>query len=138
MAGLGVCSVEDIALSVLATVIGHSHDGRRILVDAGWMAVSRDRGTASQRVDQGYGVACDLDGEIIPDLIMSGASQEHGILSLRSGSRVSLPKLPIGSMVRILPNHACATAAQHQRYHVVSSGSRVVSDVWERFSGWWP
>jgi D-serine deaminase-like pyridoxal phosphate-dependent protein len=67
---------------------------------------------------------------------MSGASQEHGILSLRAGSPVSLPNLPIGSMVRILPNHACATAAQHQRYHVVSNGSRVVSDVWERFSGW--
>ncbi len=143
MAGLGVCSIEDIALSVLATVIGHSHDGRRILVDAGWMAVSRDLGevsrdpgTADQRVDQGYGVVCDLDGEVIPDLIMSAASQEHGILSLRSGSRASLPNLSIGSMVRILPNHACATAAQHQRYHVVSTGSRVVSDVWERFSGW--
>jgi D-serine deaminase-like pyridoxal phosphate-dependent protein len=136
MAGLGVCSVDDIALSVLASVIGHSHDGHRILVDAGWMAVSRDLGTASQRVDQGYGVICDLDGKIIPDLIMSAASQEHGILSLRSGSRVSLPNLPIGSMVRILPNHACATAAQHQRYHVVSSGSHVLSDVWERFSGW--
>jgi D-serine deaminase-like pyridoxal phosphate-dependent protein len=136
MAGLGVCSVEDIALSVLATVIGHSHDGHRILVDAGWMAISRDRGTASQRVDQGYGVVCDLDGEIIPDLIMRAASQEHGTLSQRPGSGANLPNLPVGSMVRILPNHACATAAQHHCYHVVSTGSRKVSAVWNRFSGW--
>lgn len=32
------------------------------IVDAGWMALSRDRGTAAQAVDQGYGVVCDLDG----------------------------------------------------------------------------
>ncbi|WP_136618658.1 MULTISPECIES: alanine racemase [Mesorhizobium] len=136
MAGLGVCSVDDIALSVLATVIGHQHDRGRILVDAGWMAMSRDLGTAGQRVSQGYGVVCNLDGEIIPDVIMSGASQEHGILSLRPDSRGVLPDLPIGSMVRILPNHACATAAQHLRYNVVSKGSREVTAVWDRFSGW--
>src|SRR3546814_8445007 len=53
MAGIGVCTLDDIALSVLTTVIGHQHDKGWIIVDAGWMALSRDRGTASQRVDQG-------------------------------------------------------------------------------------
>ena len=59
MAGIGVCQVDDIALSVLATVIGHQRDKGWILVDAGWMAMSRDRGTPKQAVDQGYGVVCD-------------------------------------------------------------------------------
>ena len=43
MAGLGVCRTDDIALSVLTTVIGHQVDKGWVLVDAGWMALSRDR-----------------------------------------------------------------------------------------------
>ncbi|MCG8443899.1 MAG: alanine racemase, partial [Caulobacterales bacterium] len=60
MAGIGACAMDDIALSVLATVIGHQTQKGWILTDAGWMAMSRDRGTASQAVDQFYGVVCDL------------------------------------------------------------------------------
>lgn len=36
--------------------------------------------------------------------------------------------------VRILPNHACATAAMHDRYHVLD-GDDVVG-IWETFRGW--
>jgi D-serine deaminase-like pyridoxal phosphate-dependent protein len=136
MAGLDVCTVDDIALSVLATVIGHQPDKGWILVDAGWMAMSRDRGTASQRLDQGYGVACDVDGVPYPDLIMARANQEQGILALRDGSAAQLPHLPIGSLVRVLPNHACPTAAQHDHYTVVQSGSREIVGQWSRFRGW--
>jgi D-serine deaminase-like pyridoxal phosphate-dependent protein len=135
MAGIGVCGIGDIALSVLATVIGHQPDKGWIIVDAGWMAMSRDRGTARLAVDQGYGVACDVTGNPIPDLIMIDANQEHGILAARPGSRVAPPKLPVGAMVRILPNHACATGAQHDRYHVVDQG-RTVSAIWPRIHGW--
>jgi D-serine deaminase-like pyridoxal phosphate-dependent protein len=134
MAGLGVCRLEDIALSVLATVIGHQRDKGWILVDAGWMAMSRDRGTASQVVDQGYGVVCEADGRPYPDLIMASANQEHGILSVRPGSAAGLPDLPVGSLLRILPNHACATAAQFGGYHVLEGGAAV--DHWPRFNGW--
>jgi D-serine deaminase-like pyridoxal phosphate-dependent protein len=135
MAGIGVCRIEDIALSVLATVIGYQHDKGWLIVDAGWMAMSRDRGTARLAVDQGYGVACDLAGDPIPDLIMIDANQEHGILAMRSGGETKPPELPVGAMVRILPNHACATGAQHDRYHVVDR-DRTVSAVWPRITGW--
>ncbi|HYH40763.1 MAG TPA: alanine racemase, partial [Burkholderiales bacterium] len=77
MAGLGVCSVDDIALSVLTSVIGHQAERNWIISDAGWMAMSRDRGTAKQRVDQGYGVVCDLGGRPIEDLVVAETSQEH-------------------------------------------------------------
>jgi D-serine deaminase-like pyridoxal phosphate-dependent protein len=136
MAGLGVCATDDIALSVLATVIGHQRDKGWILVDAGWMAMSRDRGTARQRIDQGYGMVCDLDSRVYPDLIMVEANQEQGILALRPGSGATLPDLPVGAQVRILPNHACATGAQHDAYQVVRPGSRDVLARWPRFSGW--
>jgi len=136
MNGIGVCAIDDIALSVLATVIGHKADKGWILVDAGWMAMSRDRGTARHPVDQGYGLACDVDGVPYPDLIMVDTSQEHGTLALRPGSTEKLPRLPIGARVRILPNHACATGAQHDQYHVVRSGGRDVVATWPRMRGW--
>jgi D-serine deaminase-like pyridoxal phosphate-dependent protein len=134
MAGIGVCRVDDIALSVLTSVIGHQRSKGWILVDAGWMAMSRDRGTAKQAVDQGYGLACDVSGKAYADLIMIEANQEHGILALRPGSGASLPELPVGTLLRILPNHACATAAQHESYRA-TRGDQVIA-TWPRFSGW--
>lgn len=134
MAGLGVCEVGDIALSVLGSVIGRQREKGWIITDAGWMAMSRDRGTARQRIDQGYGVVCDAAGEPIEDLIMVDANQEHGIVARRGGGAIDFARFPVGSLVRILPNHACATAAQHGEYHVVRDGRE--TQVWERFGGW--
>jgi D-serine deaminase-like pyridoxal phosphate-dependent protein len=136
MHGIGVCAIDDIALSVLATVIGHRPEKGWILTDAGWMAMSRDRGTQRQPVDQGYGLVCDIEGRPWPDLIVDDASQEHGILKLRPGSGATLPALAIGARVRILPNHACATGAQHEAYHVVETGRRDVVGKWSRMRGW--
>ncbi|MEJ1963578.1 MAG: alanine racemase [Gammaproteobacteria bacterium] len=135
MHGLGVCRLEDIALSVLTTVVGHQNDKGWAIVDAGWMALSRDRGTARHSVDQGYGLVCDLDGRPVRDLIVRDANQEHGIVVSRSGSPLRADELPVGSMLRILPNHACATAAQHAAYQVVR-GSKNIEAAWPRFSGW--
>jgi len=120
---------------VLATVIGHQRSKGWIITDAGWMALSRDRGTAKQAVDQGYGVVCDLAGRSYPDLIVADANQEHGIIAVRRGSEATLPDLPIGARLRVLPNHACATGAQHDRYHVLDGTGRV-SAVWPRINGW--
>ena len=136
MHGIGVCAIEDIALSVLATVIGHRPEKGWILIDAGWMALSRDRGTQRHPVDQGYGLVCDIDGNPWPDLIVEDVSQEHGIIKVRPGSGAGLPDLPTGSRLRILPNHACATGAQHGSYHVVRGTSDVVEAEWPRFGGW--
>ena len=135
MAGLGVCRVEDIAVSVLATVIGHQREKGWIITDGGWMATSRDRGTARQAVDQGYGLVCDELGRAIGDLVVSDANQEHGIVSRRDGAPLDVSRYPVGTRFRILPNHACATAAQHDAYHVVRGGPEVIAR-WPRFGGW--
>jgi D-serine deaminase-like pyridoxal phosphate-dependent protein len=135
MAGLGVCNTGDIALSVLATVIGHQAEKGWIVTDAGWMALSRDRGTAAQAVDQGYGLVCALDGTAFADLIVVDTNQEHGIIAARGSRPAPLDAFPVGTRVRILPNHACATGAQHDAYQVVAGGTRVESR-WERFGGW--
>ena len=138
MAGISVCAVDDIALSVLTSVIGHQTEKGWIITDAGWMALSRDRGTAGQKVDQGYGLVCDAFGQPFGDLIVSGANQEHGIISARGGTPVDsarMAQFPIGRLLRILPNHACATAAQHDGYHVVNAAQEIEAR-WPRFSGW--
>ena len=134
MAGLGVCQVQDIAVSVLTTVIGHQPEKGWVIVDAGWMALSRDRGTAKQKVDQGYGIVCDLAGQPIGDLIVTAANQEHGIISSRAAGIAGVGELPVGTQLRILPNHACATSAQHGGYHVLGHGQP--NDYWPRISGW--
>lgn len=134
-AGIGVCGVGDIALSVLATVIGHQRDKNWIITDAGWMALSADRGTAGQAVDQYYGLVCGADGQPYPDLVVLRANQEHGILAARPGSGANIPDLKVGDRIRILPNHACATAAQHDQYHVIEP-DHSVSAIWPRFRGW--
>jgi len=136
MAGVGVCRNDDIALSVLTTVIGHHLEQGRAIVDAGWMAMSRDRGTERQPVDQGYGLVCDEGGTVIDGLLLSGANQEHGIVTHRDSTfAVDIAaRLPIGTRLRILPNHACATGAQHASYHV-ARGARVIAE-WPRFNGW--
>jgi len=147
IAGIGVCQIEDIALSVVTTVIGHREDKGWIMIDAGWMALSRDRGTARQKIDQGYGLVCDLAGVPIPGLIVGDVSQEHGQISLRADSTAQLPQLKIGTRLRILPNHACATGAQHSQYHVFSAVQSeqqtdsetqqlAVQAVWPRIKGW--
>ena len=136
MAGLGVCRSDEIAVSVLATVIGHQKEKGWTLIDAGWMAMSRDRGTSKQAVDQAYGVVCDVGGLPLEDLLMVDANQEHGIIARRPGSTAgAAPFLPVGSQVRILPNHACATAAQFPAYQVLDGGQELVGN-WQRFYGW--
>jgi threo-3-hydroxy-D-aspartate ammonia-lyase len=136
MANIGVCRPQDIALSVLTTVIGHQPDKGWTIVDAGWMAMSRDRGTQQQKFDYGYGVVCDTDGRLLDGLALTGANQEHGIVSSRDG--ISGPsvveRFPVGSQLRILPNHACATGAQFPEYHVVAADG--ATSRWRRFDGW--
>jgi D-serine deaminase-like pyridoxal phosphate-dependent protein len=135
MANVGVCAPEDVALSVLTTVIGHQADKGWAIVDAGWMAMSRDRGTARQRRDYGYGAVCDLDGRLVDGVIMTAANQEHGILAGADGGDAAdlRARFPIGTRLRILPNHACATAAQFSHYHAVTSDG---IETWSRFNGW--
>ncbi|MCP5047167.1 MAG: DSD1 family PLP-dependent enzyme [bacterium] len=135
MAGLGVCDKSDIAISVLASVIGHQKRKGWLITDSGWMALSSDRGIASQKLDQGFGLVCNIKGDPLNDLIVSGTNQEHGIISDRSKKEIAWDVFGVGSMFRILPNHACATCAMFDRYYV-TDGSTEIIDTWYRENGW--
>ena len=60
--------------------------------------------------------------------------QEHGIIQMRNGSNAKLPDIKAGDMLRILPNHACATAAAHSCYNVINNKNEV-TNIWDRFNG---
>lgn len=135
MQNIGVCESRDIALSVLTTVIGHQKEKGWAIVDAGWMAMSRDRGTQRQACDYGYGQVCDAQGQPIEGLIMESANQEHGIVAWVGQRDADIAqRLPVGTVLRILPNHACATSAQFPEYHLLDGSE--ISGVWPRFYGW--
>ena len=135
MTNIGVASMDDVALSVLTTVIGHQKEKGWALVDAGWMAMSRDRGTQKQTHDYGYGQVCDLNCVPVDGYIVEGANQEHGIIARVGGIDGDIAKrFPVGTQLRILPNHACATAAQFPEYVALDSAKDVVT--WPRFGGW--
>lgn len=135
MHNIGVCAADELALSVLTTVIGHQQDKGWIIVDAGWMAMSRDRGTQRQREDFGYGQVCNENGEWIEGARVNGANQEHGIITLAAEDCGDITeRFPIGSRLRILPNHACATGAQFPDYHALDAEGSV--HTWSRLHGW--
>lgn len=125
-AGIGTCRLEDIACSVLATVIGVRPDG--YVIDAGALALSLDRSTAG--TDHGFGLVGDADGNPLPGWRVERVTQEHGIVAPGPAAG----RLRLGARLRVFPNHACLTAACHDEYVVVSNG--VIVDRWERCRGW--
>lgn len=138
--GLGMCAVDDIAVGVLASVIGHSRARNHILLDSGALALSKDTG-ANRRIEGvGYGlVRAPDESKPREDLAILDVHQEHGILAPRSGldaiSPLPFSEWPVGRRVVVLPNHVCMTAAMYDRYYVVDGGDEIVG-VWNRVGGW--
>ncbi len=133
--GIGTCTLDDIAVSVLAEVIGRPAGRNAFLIDAGSFALSKDLATASLPAARqaGYGWLCDLDGRLLPGLKVERVWQEHG--RVVSASPLAPAAFPVGTRLRVLPNHICPTAAAHGSYHVVD-GSRAVVANWPRVNGW--
>lgn len=126
---IGTHPEGEIAVSVLAAVIGRRPDARALLLDAGALALSKDRSTQAAPRDDGFGLVLDLDGaRRFGHATVRRAYQEHGVAA-------PMPDLPVGARLRVAPNHSCLTAAAFARYHVVD-GSREVIATWERINGW--
>ena len=132
-ASRGICKIEEIAISVLASVIGHNHQRKRIIIDAGSLALSKDVSANNFMKEAGYGLVCNPDTGIPFDgLNVSEVHQEHGSIDLES--KDWFENFPIGSLVRILPNHACLTCAAHEKYNVLENEQ--ITDRWSRTNGW--
>ena len=133
---IGCCSIDDIALSVLTSVIGIRERQNTIVVDAGSLALSKDLSTADTDHKAGYGLVVSADGsEIIPDLFVKTTNQEVGLVTTMSGVPIDWSRFQIGQQLRILPNHADLTAAAHDHYLIIENGDEIV-DRWDRFNFW--
>jgi D-serine deaminase-like pyridoxal phosphate-dependent protein len=131
-AALGVCDIDDIAVSVLATVIGHHREAGHLLIDAGALALSKDVSASEFHDNVGYGLVCDLDGRPLPGMYVADAHQEHGFVK-SVGGVPDFERFPVGARLRVLPNHACMTVAPYDAYHVIDGQSL---QKWGKATGW--
>jgi D-serine deaminase-like pyridoxal phosphate-dependent protein len=130
-ATLGSCTFDDCALTVLASVVHRDASRRKVIIDAGAIALSKDRGPVDINPTCGYGKVLDLEGKDL-NCTVSEMSQEHGAIHIEDQG--TFDRLKVGTRVRVLANHSCLTAAQHTHYHVLES-DRVV-DQWKIHTGW--
>lgn len=128
-----VCRLEEIAMSVLTSVIGHNREQGYLLVDAGALAMSKDVGAHRYMPQVGFGLLCDAETTApLGDLAIATVYQEHGVVPVADSAWFD--RLPVGAMARVLPNHACITAAAYPGYDVVR-GAEIVGH-WPRTNGW--
>lgn len=133
-ARLGVCGVDDIAVSVLTTVIGHHREAGHLLIDAGALALSKDVSANEFDPHIGYGLACSVKGEPLPGMVVADVHQEHGFVRCANGP-IRFEQYPVGSRLRILPNHACMTVAPYREYLVLEAGNPRLGH-WSKTLGW--
>ncbi|MDQ1613983.1 MAG: hypothetical protein QOG00_3914 [Pyrinomonadaceae bacterium] len=130
-ATLGSCRFEDCALTVLTSVVHRDATRRKVVIDAGAIALSKDRGAVDTDATCGYGRVYDAEGNDL-NLRVGALSQEHGIVEVPDDALFD--NLKVGARLRVLANHSCLTAAQHPHYNVLDGG-RIV-DRWQIQRGW--
>ena len=120
----GSCELSNVACYVIARVIGVYPSRHEILIDAGACAMHKDPAGI-----QHYGILLDD-----PDLAIVRITQECGVVAAVSGT-LDCSKYPLGTVVRVVPNHACMTACMHRKHYVVDE-SRQVTAEWLPTHGW--
>jgi D-serine deaminase-like pyridoxal phosphate-dependent protein len=108
----GAAQLDDVALTVHATVVSRPGQGRAVL-DAGSKALASDLGP-----DAGHGLIVEAPTSRIAKL-----DEEHAYVVLEGGDTLEL-----GQPVRVVPNHVCVVANLFDELVVERDG--VVVDRW--------
>ena len=119
---LGLIDPRQVALSLLATII--SRNDEYFITDAGSKSLTSDQGAHGLQGAPGYGTAytlADFPGRTSP-LTVAKLSEEHGFVPRASAY------LPLGSRLRIVPNHSCPVANLARSYAVVDGDE--VTETW--------
>ncbi|NLE18276.1 MAG: D-TA family PLP-dependent enzyme, partial [Propioniciclava sp.] len=109
---LGSCTPEQVALTCHATVV--SHAGGRLVLDSGSKVLGADRPAWAS----GFGRLLDH-----PEARIVILSEHHAVADL-----AGRPLPPLGSTVRVVPNHACNAVNLVDEYAVLADGGLV--DRW--------
>ncbi|WP_421383280.1 D-TA family PLP-dependent enzyme [Bacillus salacetis] len=112
-AGLGVTTLDNCALTVLASVSGVYPN--RIVLDTGSKTLCLDKGAHGNETVKGF-------GHIIghPEITIERLSEEHGVGTFK-GER----SLKLNDKVQIIPNHACTVANMFEEYVIHENGKTV-------------
>eukprot|EP01112_Ceratiomyxa_fruticulosa_P015291 TRINITY_DN4472_c0_g1_i2.p1 TRINITY_DN4472_c0_g1~~TRINITY_DN4472_c0_g1_i2.p1 ORF type:complete len:433 (+),score=88.42 TRINITY_DN4472_c0_g1_i2:64-1299(+) len=139
---MGSCEYNDIAVSVVCKVVGHYPNRNMFLVDAGSLALFSDLGCHHLVAPGSQTTACIPHPYVVgygciagdSNLRVLGVTQELGKIEGVNGTKIDFSKYPIGSTVRIFPNHSCLTAALYSTYYIVDNEN--VVDEWHPVKGW--
>src|SRR5699024_4813742 len=115
--GLGAATIEECALTVLASV-GSVKPGR-IVIDAGSKTLNLDKGAHGNENVVGHGYIKEH-----PELVLARLSEEHGIIETNHPETVTL-----GEELTIIPNHACTVVNLFDMYTVHQD--KGVVDYWK-------
>ena len=113
LAERGVCTYDECAVSVLATVVSRPND-QRALIDAGSKALTSDLLGL-----KGYGVVRELGFAKVYNV-----NEEHGYLDIADCN----DKPKVGDLVRVTPNHVCPVINLFDKV-VVVRGKEVLGAV---------
>ena len=116
MEHLGVCEVKDIAVAMACPVIGVISKRQEVAIYGGGVHFSKESlmngerkifGKMVQNFSWGW-------GDIIPDAVISGISQEHGIVKVENS--VAFRRIGMGDILIFLPVHSCLTVDAMGQY----------------------
>jgi len=120
---IGCCEPQDVAVSVLATVVSHQPGASHFVVDAGALSLSKDLGPAHLGLEATFGA---VKGH--PELTVASVSQEHGLIRAAAPAAIE-GKFKVGEQIEIIPNHSCLTEAHFDEYVVIEGGRMI--DCWK-------
>jgi D-serine deaminase-like pyridoxal phosphate-dependent protein len=121
---IGCCQPQDVAVSVLATVVSHQPGASHFVIDAGALSLSKDLGpTHLGNLQPAFG---EVKGH--PELTVASVSQEHGLIRAAAPTAIE-GKFKVGERIEIIPNHSCLTEAHFDEYVVIEGGRMI--DRWK-------
>jgi len=110
---LGSCTLDEVALSVLATVVSTPAPDRFVL-DSGAKVLGYDRPAWAP----GHGLL-----PAFPAATVTGVWEHHAVVATGAG-----PRPAVGDRVVVIPNHVCTTVNLVDELHVVRDGQ--VAERW--------
>jgi len=120
---LGLIAPEQIALTVISTLV--SKNKNHFIIDAGSKVLSSDTGAHGSKLLEGYGLAYPAEKFLEENYKMKiiSLSEEHGFIARPDFD------LPVGTKIRIIPNHACPVVNLADSLAVHSKN--IINHVWK-------
>ncbi|TBL77359.1 alanine racemase [Paenibacillus thalictri] len=108
-AAFGVCSLEDCAGVIEATVVSRPSEHYAV-IDGGSKTFATDVQPGTNPLQlKGFGHILEA-----PDAVLERLSEEHGVIRLEPHHM-----LKVGDRVRIIPNHICSTLNLHNHFYFI-------------------